>query len=69
MKLLKTAFFVLAIFFTAGVILPLMIKGFFLGLLYFLNNPFVGLAISSAFLLGMFVATKADSWDKAIDNL
>ena len=69
MKLLKTALFVLAIFFTAGVILPLMIKGFFLGLLYFINNPYVGIAISLSFLLGMFVATKASSWDKQLDGL
>ena len=59
----------LALIFTAGFIFPLIIKVFFMGLLFLMQKPLTGLVIIGAFMLGMFFNEKADKLDNYINNL
>ncbi len=69
MNLFKTILAVLAIFVVACFIIPLMIKYFFLALLFMMQKPLVAMAITGAFLLGMFVNEKADKIDEKLNSL
>ena len=69
MNLFKTILAVLAIFFVSGVIIPLMIKYFFLALLFMMQKPLIALAITGAFLLGMLFNEKANKIDEKLNNL
>jgi len=69
MNLFKTIIAVLAIFAVACFIIPLMIKYFFLALLFMMQKPLVAMAISGAFLLGMFFNEKADKIDEKLNSL
>ena len=69
MNLFKTIIAVLAIFAVACFIIPLMIKYFFLALLFMMQKPLVAMAISGAFLLGMFFNEKADKIDDKLNSL
>jgi len=68
-KNIKITLLVIAFIFTALVIVPLLIKGFFLGLLFLMQKPLTGLAITGAFILGMIFNEKADKIDEVINNL
>jgi len=59
----------LALIFIAGFIFPLLIKVFFMGLLFLMQKPLTGLAIIGAFMLGMFLNEKADKIDEKINSL
>jgi len=69
MNLFKTIIAVLAIIAVACFIIPLMIKYFFLALLFMMQKPLVAMAISGAFLLGMFFNEKADKIDEKLNSL
>ena len=69
MNLFKTIIAVLAIFTVGCFIIPLMIKYFFLALLFMMQKPLVAMAISVAFLLGMFFNEKANKIDDKINSL
>ena len=69
MNLFKTIIAVLAIFVVACFIIPLMIKYFFLAILFMMQKPLIALAITGAFLLGMFVNEKADKIDEKLNSL
>ena len=69
MNLFKTILAVLAIFAVACFIIPLMIKYFFLALLFMMQKPFIAMAISGAFLLGMFFNAKANKIDEKLNSL
>jgi multisubunit Na+/H+ antiporter MnhG subunit len=60
MNTFKTILTVIAIIAIASIIIPFIIKYFFLALLFMINNPLISLAITGAFLLGMFFNEKAD---------
>jgi|SaaInl85LU_5_DNA_1037374.scaffolds.fasta_scaffold05538_2 hypothetical protein len=68
-KAVKISLLVLAILFVVGIVIPLGIKLFFLGLLFLMQKPLIGLAIIGAFLLGMIFNEKADKIDEVINNL
>jgi len=69
MNLFKTIIAVLAIIAVSCFIIPLMIKYFFLALLFMMQKPLVAMAISGAFLLGMFFNEKADKIDEKLNSL
>ena len=69
MNLFKTIIAVLAIFAVSCFIIPLMIKYFFLALLFVMQKPLIALAITGAFLLGMFFNENADKIDEKINSL
>ena len=69
MNLFKTILAVLAIFFVSCFIIPLMIKYFFLALLFMMQKPLIALAITGAFLLGMLFNEKANKIDEKLNNL
>ena len=69
MNYFKNTIAVLVIITVAGFLIPLMIKGFFLALLYMMTNPVTSLVITGAFLLGMFFNAKADKLDEKINSL
>jgi hypothetical protein len=47
-------------------IVPALIKGFFIGLLWMMNNPLLGLIISSAFLAGCFLGNFETKSNKSV---
>lgn len=69
MNYFKTSLLAIAILFVAGFIIPLLIKWFFLALLFLMQEPLTGIAIISSFLLGMFFHAKADKIDEKINSL
>ena len=50
----------------AAFVIPAGIKLFFKGLLWFMNNPAIGLAITSAFLIGCFFGNFETKSNKSI---
>ncbi len=60
----QLALAVIAILFTAAIAIPFLIKMFFTGLLYSMENPIMAIIISGSFIAGMLVneaATRLDS--------
>ena len=47
-------------------IIPALIKGFFIGLLWLMNNPIMGMIISSAFLVGCFLGSVETKSNKSV---
>lgn len=47
-------------------IIPALIKGFFIGLLWLMNNPVLGMIISSAFLAGCFLGNVETKSNKSV---
>jgi hypothetical protein len=68
-KAVKISLLVLVVLFVAGIVIPFAIKVFFMGLLFLMQKPLIGLAIIGAFLLGMFFNEKADKIDDLINGL
>jgi hypothetical protein len=68
-KAVKISLLVLVVLFVAGIVIPFAIKVFFMGLLFLMQKPLIGLAIIGAFLLGMFFNEKADKIDDVINGL
>lgn len=68
-KAVKISLLVLVVLFMAGIVIPFAIKVFFMGLLFLMQKPLIGLAIIGAFLLGMFFNEKADKIDDVINGL
>ena len=68
-KAVKISLLVLVVLFVAGIVIPFAIKVFFIGLLFLMQKPLIGLAIIGAFLLGMFFNEKADKIDDLINGL
>ena len=52
--------FIIAFIAVAVFVLPLCIKGFFLALLWMINNPALALIMSCLFLLGMLIGNLPD---------
>ena len=69
MNYFKNTIAVLVILTVAVFLIPLMIKGFFLALLYMMTNPVTSLVITGAFLLGMFFNATADKLDEKLKSL
>jgi len=68
-KAVKISLLVLVVLFMAAIVIPFAIKVFFMGLLFLMQKPLIGLAIIGAFLLGMFFNEKADKIDDLINGL
>lgn len=68
-KAVKISLLVLVVLFVAGIVIPFAIKVFFMGLLFLMQKPLIGLAVIGAFLLGMFFNEKADKIDDLINGL
>ena len=68
-KAVKISLLVLVVLFVAAIVIPFAIKVFFMGLLFLMQKPLIGLAIIGAFLLGMFSNEKADKIDDVINGL
>ena len=68
-KAIKISLVILTVLFLVGIVIPFGIKLFFLGLLFLMQKPLVGLVIIGAFLLGMIFNEKADKIDEVINNL
>ena len=68
-KAVKISLLVLVVLFVAGIVIPFAIKVFFMGLLFLMQKPLIGLAVIGAFLLGMFFNEKADKIDDVINGL
>jgi len=68
-KAVKISLLVLVVLFVAAIVIPFAIKVFFMGLLFLMQKPLIGLAIIGAFLLGMFFNEKADKIDDVINGL
>jgi|GEM_PF-1717024 len=68
-KAVKISLLVLVVLFMAAIVIPFAIKVFFIGLLFLMQKPLIGLAIIGAFLLGMFFNEKADKIDDLINGL
>ena len=49
----QTVVLIAIVLLLAGVVIPVAIKFFFLALLWFMQNPLLGLIITSAFLIGL----------------
>ena len=67
-KSFKIGVLIALVLLMAGVIIPAAIKLFFWALLWFMQNPGLGLVITAAFLIGMSFSAIADRLDKRLDR-
>ena len=67
-KPIQIAVLIALVLLMAGVVIPAAIKLFFIALLWFMQNPLLGLAITSAFLIGMFFSDIADRVDGGLNK-
>ena len=67
-KSFKIGVLIALVLLMAGVVIPAAIKLFFMALLWFMQNPGLGLAITVAFLIGLAFSDIADRMDKRLDR-